>query len=354
MQFPDKKGFLLTCDQFEELFTYPTGLQEFITQFAELLSNRMPKQFRKTFQRKLKENPDVLTDEQIDFLEQEINLKVVISIRSDKLSLLNQLSESIPNILRNCYELKPLSNEQAIAAIVEPAKKEDTIFITQPFNYQSNTINEIVNFLSKNGQQNIETFLLQIVCQYAENIVIKNNLSVVNSTDLGDLQLISKNFYDNIINELAENERESARILLEEGLILEDEERRLSLYEGQIYKQFGISKELLKKLVDAHILRSEPYHSGGFVYEICHDTLVAPILQAKRNRLKTENEKKIRIKIISIATIVITILVFLIWFILFLLNSKKQIANAKVKADKIIESLLSNKSIQNTLIPDSF
>jgi hypothetical protein len=291
LQFSDKKGFLLTCDQFEELFTYPSGLQEFITQFAELLSNRMPKQFRKTLQRKLKENPDLLNEEQIEFLEQEINLKVVISIRSDKLSLLNQLSESIPNILRNCYELKPLTNEQAIDAIIKPAKKAEDVYISQVFNYETLAIKEIINFLSKNGQQKIETFLLQLVCQYTENIVINNQLSTVSKDDLEDLQYISQNFYDNIIAQLNPEEQDPARVLIEDGLILEEEERRLSLYEGQIYKQFNISRELLQKLVDVHILRAEPYYSGGFVYEISHDTLIAPILNAKKIRKEKEEEK---------------------------------------------------------------
>ena len=88
------------------------------------------------------------------------------------------------------------------------------------------------------------------------------------------------------------SDRIAARKLIEEGLIFEEEERRLTLYEGQIFKTYGISPELLRKLLDTHLIRSEPSLRGGYTYELSHDTLVAPVLKAKKKRL--ENERLVR------------------------------------------------------------
>jgi len=116
----------------------------------------------------------------------------------------------------------------------------------------------------------------------------------ITPTDLGDIKEIFKNHYDSIIERLQKNEQLPARIFIEEGLIFEEDKRRLSLYEGQIFTQFKISKELLQKLTDSFIIRAEPHHAGGFVYELSHDTLVAPILVAKK--IRKEIEAKIRLE----------------------------------------------------------
>ena len=91
---------------------------------------------------------------------------------------------------------------------------------------------------------------------------------------------------------MAPAEQLPARRLIEEGLVFEEEERRLSLYEGQIFKTYKIQPETLQKLVDAHLLRAEPSLSGGYTYELSHDTLVAPVLKAKRLRLEEERREE--------------------------------------------------------------
>jgi hypothetical protein len=302
---PENSCFIIIFDQFEELFTYPDNqVEQFKKELSELLNVKLPQQLRNILKDILLVNKEYLTKEETSLLYKSINLKIVFSIRSDRMSFLNRMTDYLPSILKKCFELQPLTNEKALLAITEPAKKQDKNFISQPFDYDKTVLNEIIDFLSKKGQQKIETFLLQIVCQYTENIVIKGGIASVGNRDLGDLQDISKNFYDNILSELPANEIEQARLLLEDGLILEEEERRLSLYEGQIIKQYAINKSLLQILVDKHLLRSEPHYSGGFVYEICHDTLVAPILKAKLNRkakVAAEIEKQKQLETLRIA-----------------------------------------------------
>ena len=73
----------------------------------------------------------------------------------------------------------------------------------------------------------------------------------------------------------------------------ESEERRISLYEGQILNA-GVTAESLQILVDSHLLRAEPSPQGGFTYELSHDTLVAPVLEAKKKRMTVLEEERER------------------------------------------------------------
>ncbi len=114
----------------------------------------------------------------------------------------------------------------------------------------------------------------------------------IQAHDLGDVESVYENYYEDQLNLLKnDTDRHAARLLIEDGLIFEEEERRLSLYEGQIYKAYGLSQEGLRLLVDSHLLRSEPSLQGeGYTYELSHDSLVGPVLRAKARR-KEEEER---------------------------------------------------------------
>ena len=105
----DHLAFLLVFDQFEELFTYPQGVDEFAEALAEVLYNRMPKNFERALRLATGKNADLLTPEQWELFEHPLDLKVLMAIRSDRMSLLDRFSSHLPNILKNCYELKHLS-----------------------------------------------------------------------------------------------------------------------------------------------------------------------------------------------------------------------------------------------------
>lgn len=75
-------------------------------------------------------------------------------------------------------------------------------------------------------------------------------------------------------------------------MVFDEEERRLSLYEGQIYRQYGLTDELLAQLTDTHLVRRERSMRGGYTYELSHDTLVPAILKAKQERMALEEEDR--------------------------------------------------------------
>ena len=299
---PEQEACLLVFDQFEELFTYP---QEQVEHFARILASLLNDSMPRTFKRKLREvslqNPNILTPEQWDILHSPSNIKVLLAIRSDKMSLLDRLSPFIPSILRNCYELKPLNRDQALHAIVEPAKANGE-FRSPIFTYQSEAQESILNYLDQEGQKEIESFQLQILCQYVEDtIVIERKDTFVEVGDLGNLDDVYQGYYDHHIQQVGtEADIQAARKLIEEGLIFEEEERRVSLYEGQIVTPpFNVGQELLKRIEQTRLIRPFPNPGGGYSYEISHDTLVAPILKSKARRLETEERERLRLEAIA-------------------------------------------------------
>lgn len=329
LTLPNQTPILLVFDQFEELFTYPEGLTDFAEALADLLYSRMPKSFQRALRLATRNNPALLTPEESEFLQRPVNLKILMSIRSDRLSMLDSLSTQIPSILLNCYELKALSREQAEAAIISPAQKAGE-FQSPCFTYQPEALKKILNYLTRNNVKSIESFQLQILCHYVEeSIVIAKNDTDVGAADLGDLETIYQNYYSDSLKKLGTiDEQLRAQKFIEEGLIFEKEERRITLYEGQIQSMYDVSPELLRKLADTHIIRSEPHSSGGYTYEVSHDTLVVPILKAKALRIRRqqaeiaqqqllETQKKRKRKIIR-ATVVLTIpaIVAMLTFIL--------------------------------------
>ncbi len=286
----DGHGLLLVFDQFEELFTYPEeAVQQFGRQFSELLQTAVPQRVRKMTELFTVAQPDLITDAEEDALEQRINIRIICAIRSDRMSLLDMVKPQVPQILANRYELKPLSNAEARAAIVQPAQKEGE-YLSPKFEYAPQALDTMLAYLTKGGP--VESFQIQILCQSIEQKVIDENDTYIDERDVGDPKIVFRDYYENQIGRIEDpDEQLAARILIEDGLVYEKEQRRLSIFEGQILDDFGISKDLLRRLVDTHLLRAEPSPRGGYTYELSHDTLVEPVLRAKAKRVEDDKKK---------------------------------------------------------------
>jgi len=289
-------------DQFEEFFSYPIAMREqFIAEFSEVLYNNVPQ-------------GQPWTDEEETFIAGRLEVKAVFSIRADRFSLLNQLSDRIPGILRKLYELRGLSREQAQEAIVQPAQLEAD-FASPRFEYTQAAVEQILqrlsgvdsSYLTSHSLKHpslgygVEAFQLQILCQYIESEVIKgsipdrdgNGLPDVDVADLPDLGNIYEAYYRRQIEQMPTDEQVAARIVVEDGLLfvneLTGEARRLSMDAEALLQRFrhlGVTTATLQRLEDAFLLRREINTLGGFNFEISHDTLIVPMLKARVERLE--------------------------------------------------------------------
>lgn len=290
-QFAGKQKFILVFDQFEELFSYPQEhIRQFKNELHELTNIDIPNEIKQY----IAENDD--DNEQIDILYDDFEIKTVFAIRSDRLSLLNQLTDKIPDIQETFYELKPLNIEQTKAAIIQPAIS-NIDFDTKPFKFSDKAINQIVLALTDDNKQNIETTQLQIVCQKIEDIAqgkhkqtLEPNLPIITEKDLPEFKDIFLSFYDDTINSISETnlEKNKVRKFIEDQLIRNNQ--RISL--DEILCVDYVEKNILQKLVQTHLLRAERNTTGGFSYELSHDTLIEPILISRKQRIQKELEEQ--------------------------------------------------------------
>jgi len=288
------QGYLLVFDQFEELFTYPEdAVKNFAQQLSEALFTTIPDRYRAQLKLRMDQSPDFLSAADLERLHTPFRLNVLMAIRSDRMELLNRLKAFLPQVMDNLHELSALNPEQAEAAILSPAFAAGD-FASPTFDYEDPALDQLLDFLSDGGTEPIESFQLQILCSHLEQeVVIKQGRRLITLADLEKPADILENYYLLRIGEIPdEADRLAARHLIEDGLIFEEEERRISLYEGQVLRDYGIRPELLRQLLDTHLIRSEPSLRGGYTYELSHDTLVAPVLRAKTIRLEAERVRQ--------------------------------------------------------------
>ena len=317
----EKKIYFIFFDQFEELFTYPLEqIKEFKEHLAELLGSAIPQEYLDKINQLENDSSSAnLTDEQLGILYEPIPVKILCTIRSDKFSLLTNLKDAIPGIVTKTYELKPFNNLEAIEAILKPASLEGD-FISNTFNYDDDAIKKMLSYLSDDDTEDIESFQLQVLCRYVEDIVVENKnnnteLKTISANQLGDIKNIFEAYYNRLIEGIDKDKVKNVKRLFEEGLIFEKDKIRVPLYKGQILSSYGIDETLLEKLVNTHLIRSEQDTNGKEKFELSHDSLIDPILKAKEKRVAEEKAVLQKIKFkkrarLFAAVIIAVVLIF--------------------------------------------
>jgi hypothetical protein len=352
------KTYILIFDQFEELFTYPkVQIEEFKNQFETIIKTGKLPHFFEEIEDYIFENKNKLNKNDIELLYKSINIKALFSIRSDRMSELNKLADKIADIQKVFYELKPLDKQQTKQAIINPAKKQGN-FESPEFEFEPRAINKIINALSNNGKQNIETTQLQIVCQRIENNIIEETqgsatLQRITENDIPNFKDIFLNFYNDAIAKVKTDTQAIVSKFVEDNLIAG--KRRISLDELVCIK--SVKKETLKSLVNTHLLRAERNSTSGISYELSHDTLVEPIQEvaekrrkkeklqrekekAKKERVKLDKERKRQRTIIVIITVAAIIsIAFAIFGFVQMKNTQKQIEIALKNEKTAIKNL---------------
>ena len=239
-----------------------------------------------------------------------MDVKTVFSIRADRMSELDRLKDKLPAILHKRCELRALRREQAREALVEPARKAGN-FASTTFDWTAPALARILDEFSHDQQGRevgVEAFLLQVLAQNIESQVIRGDIADrdgdgkpdVSPEDLPeDLSNIFSEYYRNKINDLPEAQRLPARRLIEDGLVFasgEGDARRLSMDADVLMRQSGADRDLLKTLEDTFLLRREVNTTGGWSYELSHDTLLKPVLYWREERRGEEQREAERVE----------------------------------------------------------
>jgi hypothetical protein len=311
------KGILLIMDQFEEIFTYPKGIEEFSRQLSEVLYNRMPPDFQTRLYDQCRDVKFVKEiGSELALIENEKPVKILVGIRWDKKGHLHKLKSSVSFIEQNEYELKPLSLIQAKEAIVGPAlvlSNDTRVYKSQRFVYNPKSLETILDFLSNHYTTDIEAFQLQIICRYVEKDLVplqKEGVQEENADNLFSVtpklginnemfEDILKRYYQKFINSkvrdekgnkqrvgrFSEFEKLAIRFLIEKKLIDEKSRMRMPPVADITLRALGFEKNpasdadgIIEDLITSRLIREEPNTRGGNSYELCHDTMIRPIL----------------------------------------------------------------------------
>ena len=278
---------VLIIDQFEELFTlYSTDeRKQFIHELSDLVRGTRPRKVDDDHGPALSDPPP--------------EVKVLLALREDFYANLEELRERIPAIYKAPFRLEPLSRKKARRAIVEPAALEGENFLTPPFSWADEAVDNVLNFLSEQqlGEgktevgKDVEPFQLQLICQHVENIVAQKNLGTVTAQDLGGsdaLKRVLSSFYEDSLAAICDkftdepDLRQRLEKLCEYGFIT-GRGRRLLREESTIMQEDGVSPEILRDMVELRLLRKEP-RVGDNYYELTHDTLIEPIQLSRLDR----------------------------------------------------------------------
>lgn len=372
----EKQRFLLVFDQFEELFTYPdAAIQEFKESLAELMRAGLPKRIEENIKNL------ALSDDDLDTLYETADIKVLFAIRSDRMHLLDKLSDVLPDILRHCYELKALIEDDAKEAMTIPASLTGD-FDVPPFTYTEGGLKNILSFL-KDEDGRVEAIQLQTLCQAFERTIKREGQSITAADTPEDkLKAIIDDYYQTQLHHESITDTTTAHRLIEDELVIETGDNkgvRVTLHELSILVKFAQKdkneaderyrlKHLLDALVNVHLLRREVGSRGGDTYELSHDRLIEPVLKSKKvyeeeveaekeyqeyiqKKEATENfqrrfliEQKRRQTISILAISALIGLVVAIWFYQKANNATIQADKAKEQAEKI------SRASQNTAL----
>lgn len=324
---------VLVFDQFEEVFTLghsESSRRRFLAELADLANGSMPDVIRTNLLQRFQQGDPTLNAEIMRWWEDQPELRIVISIRSDFLHLLDEISPLIPGILHNRYQLQPLNRKQAEEAIAAPSDAAGP-FASPRFIYRSDALDQIIDFLAGKDdtdvpqavddlpllkkQDEIESFNLQILCQYVEEKIIEEHkpegFEVIPEFYGAQQGLESeiRDFYqkqlltlpdvfvrktgkalDNPVIMTATVQR-----LIEESLVTPND-RRCSMVDDYLIASYpGVTHEFLDVLVDSRLLRKEN-RLNDFYYEISHDTLLPAVVESRNRRRQQEKAEQERLE----------------------------------------------------------
>ena len=127
---------------------------------------------------------------------------------------------------------------------------------------------------------------------------MKEGIIEVQPGQLPDMTNIYEAYYKRQLSALPEGQQKAAKLIIEEGLLSFNEEsgeaRRLSVDGRSLldrYKAQQVDQSILDLLVNVFLLRREPNTTGGFNYEISHDTLLKPIARSRQESRAAEEAR---------------------------------------------------------------
>ncbi|GAA4736535.1 ATP-binding protein [Flavisolibacter ginsenosidimutans] len=280
---------VLIFDQFEEIFTVGASNQNLYSflknELSHLIENTVPPQVKD----KLHSETNAVQSE-IKLLELTANTqnyKVVFSLREEYLSHLESISSEMPSIFYTNSKFRLIPFSRAIA--------QDVILKTSNFVFGTTTALNIIKLiaekpntemLSKRIRNEVEPFLLSLVCYHLYPKLIVGDTETMKSIEILDYKIVDK-ILNSYYNDSLINMPGVVKVFIEDELLTDKGNRTLHDCEDAERK---VGKEWIDKLVDEfRLLRKEEFLDSQHL-EIIHDR-VTPVIIESRNARRIEEGK---------------------------------------------------------------
>lgn len=341
----DRAVPVLVIDQFEEFFLHDENVQKKIRNLiASIFLSRIPeKEYGddgerasfKDFYNRLKTNASRSEDGTFSWLS-ELRCKMVLVLRSDQLGQLDSMTNLVPNIMKNRYQLNLLSERGAMSAIEDPAGLDDDGFEAPKFDYDEKFLEKLLKSI-KGESGTIEPWNVQIICQHIEAKVISSGgkLKKIDSSSIEvDSDVILQQYYIRQIKSFDKSIRSNIRYFIEEELIVD--ESRVNINEIVVLKK--VTSEELSRLVESGLVR-EVVSNMGKSYELTHDILIDVVQNAFNEEDKKKEKARNRKNMILMGVIILFVAAVLVYKIQ---SSQRAVESSKREEEKATQKAIAN------------
>jgi tetratricopeptide (TPR) repeat protein len=276
---------VLVFDQFEEIFTLgesgrKSGSVRFLTELSDLVENRPPKEIEERLEADL-DAADCYEFGKADY-------RILLSLREDYLAHLEDLRGLMPSLSQNRIRLNPMSDRQAIDAVLLPGGDLVTPSLAE----------DIVRFVSgaasgdrfeRTTRIEVEPSLLSLFCHE-----LNNKRQALQQTKItpdllaGSSEAILQDFYERCLADQAP----AVRRFLEDQLLTDSGFRESIALERarKLLGQQGAPPSAVDQLVDRRLLHVEERLNVRRV-ELTHDILTG-VVRGSRDSRRAREEKE--------------------------------------------------------------
>ena len=282
---------VLVFDQFEEFFTIGGNGPEivaFLEELCGLVENHIPGRVRKRVESGEAKLPAGYGDRPY---------KVMISLREDFVSRLDDLRKDMPSVMHNRHALKPMTGVQALEAVLKPGGvlvdkgvARNIVRFVSAANETDPRLESTANGNADFQGLQVEPALLSLVCSELNLQRIRKG---GNKITLEQVQTSGERILDDFYERCLEGMTPTDRAFIEERLVTGGGFRTAVPVEEAV--ACGLTAVEVEHLIDSRLLRKE-MRLGIPHFELTHDVLTRTVTRSRQSRREREQMEELRRK----------------------------------------------------------
>nr|MCR5455226.1 WD40 repeat domain-containing protein [Bacteroidales bacterium] len=262
--YKDKKSFYFVFDDFDNYFTYgEAARREFAASLSRLANGEVPTKVSEKMQEiMLGESDALLPQEGMMLLIEPPKISLLFVVDNYTFPLMAQLSDSIPNILKNTLELQPFDVETAQKAVpiiaAEPHDNLPAIAIETP------AVEYLVSHFAASGGT-VNPGILRNAMLYIRQEAKGFDRLTLPMIEISEYFKVS--YFDEAINTLADDTQRNALLSFAAGeMAVDGESQPLPAYRGIAIGKYGVGESDLDFMESHYIFKSKISDDGRLYY----------------------------------------------------------------------------------------